>query len=464
MNCIKRRWQVTASALFILLATNVVRAQTTGACCLPNTTCSITTSASCSFSGGLYHGNGSICSAGVCDVGCCAVNGACGVTNVFTCTNANGIPRAAGTCTGVVCTGACCEANGTCAVQDSQTCTGNSGQFKGFGSQCANQICGGACCQSDGTCALSNDTTCVAPDTFQGLGTTCGGVDCSGACCLPDGSCEDVSEAGCAQLQGGVFLGLTAACATSVCTGACCHTDGPCVEGGPLECNQQGGAYQGRGTTCVNECPVEQPTAFTYQGQLKRDGVPFNGQIDGRFSLWISAAGQIATDQVGTAQTTNNINVVDGLFTVPLDFGHASFGEHARWLQIEVHSHGDPPGAFTKLSPRQALTPTPFSLQTRSIATDEELRIVRGSFDGNIVVGTGFHFTSPGTGVFDITFDPPFGNLPTVTATSYALPPPETTVAIREVGYDHVQFFVLTTSGSGTLINKGFHFIAIGPR
>lgn len=112
-------------------------------------------------------------------------------------------------------------------------------------------------------------------------------------------------------------------------------------------------------------------TAFTYQGQLKRSEVPLNGQIDARFSLWLSPAGQDPSDQIGSTVLHNAIEVANGLFSVDLDFGQDAFNGNARWLQIEIHDHDDSPGAFTTLSPRQALTPIPYALQTRGIVVTD---------------------------------------------------------------------------------------------
>lgn len=97
---------------------------------------------------------------------------------------------------------------------------------------------------------------------------------------------------------------------------------------------------------------------FTYQGQLKQGGLPVNGPVDLEFSLW-DAAADGAT--VAPNQTKLNVNVVNGLFKVDLDFGANAFTGADRWLQIAVRSPAgvDP---YITLSTRQPLTAAPYSL------------------------------------------------------------------------------------------------------
>jgi len=315
-------------------------------------------------------------------IACCLPNGTCAVRDQFFCTAQGGVvvPRAT-TCANVVCSGACCGPNGNCAFVTPQLCLASSGTFEGRfdGTPCADFVCGGACCRANGSCALSNEASCASPSTFQGLGSACGNVDCKGACCLPDGTCAETNEPGCVQVRSGEFLGLAATCGDAVCTGACCLPDKTCVQTGPGSCAQFGGVYQGRESICGDECPVAMPTAFTYQGQLKRSGVPLNGPIDARFSLWLSPTGEDLSSQIGSTLTINAIEVANGLFNVELDFGQDALNGNARWLQVEIHDHADPPGTFTTLTPRQPLTPAPYALQTRGI-------VVRD--DGNVGIGT----------------------------------------------------------------------------
>ncbi len=98
-----------------------------------------------------------------------------------------------------------------------------------------------------------------------------------------------------------------------------------------------------------------QGTAFTYQGRLN-DGVnPATGSYDLRFGIYSAAAGGTA---YGTL-TNAAIGITNGLFTVTLDFGSVFVGT-SYWLEIGVRTNGT--GAFTTLTQRQPVTPTPYAV------------------------------------------------------------------------------------------------------
>ncbi len=111
-------------------------------------------------------------------------------------------------------------------------------------------------------------------------------------------------------------------------------------------------------------------TAFSYQGQLKWNSVAVSDTCRFRFTLWDAPVGgtQIGSPVNFDGSAGNPpVTVVNGLFTVLLDFGTAAFDGSARWLQIEVaHPTGGP---LTALSPRQSLTPVPFALHAVRAAT-----------------------------------------------------------------------------------------------
>lgn len=107
--------------------------------------------------------------------------------------------------------------------------------------------------------------------------------------------------------------------------------------------------------------------AFTYQGELSGQGGPANGSFDLRFALFDAASGGA---QVGSTLCVNNVNVVNGHFTVLLDFGN-QFTSGQRYLAVEVRpdESGIPctnPNGFTLLEPRQPLTATPQAVHART--------------------------------------------------------------------------------------------------
>jgi len=123
-------------------------------------------------------------------------------------------------------------------------------------------------------------------------------------------------------------------------------------------------------------------TAFTYQGQLRRDGNLVNGACDFRFTLWDAETGG---NQIGPNQEKTNVPVTNGLFTVQLDFGAGAFQGDARWLQIAVKCAGD--ASYTTLSPRQPLTPAPYALALPGLWTQQNATSpnIIGGYSGNSV-------------------------------------------------------------------------------
>jgi len=101
-------------------------------------------------------------------------------------------------------------------------------------------------------------------------------------------------------------------------------------------------------------------SAFSYQGQLNKDGSPVNDTCDMQFKLYDAAS---SGAQVGATLTRTGVSVSEGLFTVPdLDFGDVFSGD-ARWLEVAVQCTGD--AAYVVLSPLQSLTAAPYALSLR---------------------------------------------------------------------------------------------------
>src|ERR1035438_4780270 len=112
---------------------------------------------------------------------------------------------------------------------------------------------------------------------------------------------------------------------------------------------------------CASLCPATaQGTAFTYQGRLNAGTNPATGTYDLTFSLYNAGTGG---SQTGSLLTNSAVGVTNGLFTVSVDFG-AVFTGTPYWLQLGVRTNAT--GAFTPLTPRQPLTPTPYALYAES--------------------------------------------------------------------------------------------------
>jgi len=109
---------------------------------------------------------------------------------------------------------------------------------------------------------------------------------------------------------------------------------------------------------------LAQGTAFTYQGRLVDGGQPANGNYDLQFALMDAPSGG---SQIGATLTNAPVTVSNGLFAVLLDFGNGTFSGSARWLEIGVRTNGSS-GSYTLLSPRQAITATPYAILANTAA------------------------------------------------------------------------------------------------
>ncbi len=118
-------------------------------------------------------------------------------------------------------------------------------------------------------------------------------------------------------------------------------------------------------------------TVFTYQGRLIDANNTADGLYDFAFRLFDDPCSGI---QQGSIIDINDLDVIDGYFTVELDFGSDVFDGNAVWLETTVaHADGSDP---CTLWPRQEITPVPYALHTRGIFVDSA---------GNVGIGT----TSP---------------------------------------------------------------------
>ena len=115
-----------------------------------------------------------------------------------------------------------------------------------------------------------------------------------------------------------------------------------------------------------------QTTAFTYQGKLSDSGAPANGSYDFTMVLWDAATNGTL---IGSPLIRPNTQVVNGIFTVQLDFGAAAFNGSARYLEIQVKPSGNPAILPTLLSPRQLVTSTPYAIKSLGAVTADSLSV-----------------------------------------------------------------------------------------
>ena len=117
-------------------------------------------------------------------------------------------------------------------------------------------------------------------------------------------------------------------------------------------------------------------TAFTFSGQLGKDGAPANGIFDLTFTLF-------AVETNGTAisaQTNSTTPVSNGVFMVTLDYGPGLFTGTNYWLELGVRQGSDT--NYTVLSPRQPLLPAPYAIfaaSAGSAATADNVSSVAAS-------------------------------------------------------------------------------------
>ncbi|MHC4501235.1 MAG: hypothetical protein ACYS21_19230 [Planctomycetota bacterium] len=109
----------------------------------------------------------------------------------------------------------------------------------------------------------------------------------------------------------------------------------------------------------ANSAPMG--TAFTYQGRLSDANSPADGSYDFEFELFDQDAGG---NQFGNTVTKDEVDVIDGYFTVLLDFVNDAnvLDGDARWLQIAVRpGEMKDPNIYTSLQARQKITSAPYA-------------------------------------------------------------------------------------------------------
>ena len=146
-------------------------------------------------------------------------------------------------------------------------------------------------------------------------------------------------------------------------------------------------------------------SAFTYQGVLSSAGEPARGAFDLEFQLYPSASGG---EPVGKAVISEDVRINEGLFAVTVDFGLNVYDGTEYWLEVGVRSASSI-GPFTRLAPRQLLTPTPYALHAKqaggvppgaidsaAIQDKSVVRSINGLQDNFTILGDGLEVETVG--------------------------------------------------------------------
>ncbi len=150
---------------------------------------------------------------------------------------------------------------------------------------------------------------------------------------------------------------------------------------------------------------------FSYQGQLQVSNNAANGLYDLHFSLWDNVSG---TGQLGGDLILDDVDVVNGLFSVELDFGDVPFDGDDVYIRISVRE-GSSTGSFTFISPRQRINATPYATQAEFLAANGATTGQILQFDGTnwaaANIGTGTSPWTPGFGGAQYIGDVVIGDL-----------------------------------------------------
>jgi len=106
---------------------------------------------------------------------------------------------------------------------------------------------------------------------------------------------------------------------------------------------------------------------ITYQGRLGDGGTVADGIYDFEFELFNAAS---AGSQVGATVSTADVEVIDGLFTVALDFSTPTTPviDFSQALWLEISAKEDAAGTFgPALNPRVQISSSPLSVTTLGI-------------------------------------------------------------------------------------------------
>ncbi len=140
---------------------------------------------------------------------------------------------------------------------------------------------------------------------------------------------------------------------------------------------------------------VPMGTAWTYQGRLLDANDAADGLYDFEFKIYDDPC---TGTQQGSTVVVDDLDVIDGYFTVALDFS-AVFDGTARWLETGVRP-GASTGSFDTLMPRTELTPTPYAIYAEKAQEAADLTLPYSGTASSGAAAFSVTNTGSGTGVY----------------------------------------------------------------
>jgi hypothetical protein len=129
---------------------------------------------------------------------------------------------------------------------------------------------------------------------------------------------------------------------------------------------------------------LAQGNSFNFQGRLNDGTDPANGRYDLQFRLYDAVAGG---SQIGALVSRHNTILINGVFSVSLDFGAAAFnGPNSIFIEIAIRPNGSP-NAFTILGPRQQLTVVPFAVRAMNATNADNAVIAQNAANSALLGG-----------------------------------------------------------------------------
>jgi hypothetical protein len=129
-----------------------------------------------------------------------------------------------------------------------------------------------------------------------------------------------------------------------------------------------------------------QNAGFSFQGRLNDGSNPANGNYDLLFRLFDAPVGG---NQVTQTLSRPNTTLINGVFSVTLDFGDAVFSSTPNlYIEIGVRPGGSA-NAYTTLGPRQHLTVAPLAWRAATASQADSATNATHAFNADLAINAG---------------------------------------------------------------------------